>query len=117
MPFEKGKSGNPGGRPKTKHWRDAIRRAVLDTEEPDPNSAVRNIDRLALALVEKALSGDVPAMKEIGDRLDGKPSQAITGEDGGPIETLELSNLSEPERKQRYAAIIRDVIDGSEGED
>lgn len=32
---------------------------------------------VADALVEKAISGDVPAIREIADRLDGKASQAI----------------------------------------
>lgn len=91
-----------------KEWRDAIRRVVNDTEEPNSAEAIKNIDRLAAQLVSKALSGDVPAIKEIGDRLDGKPSQALTGEGGGPIETLEVTGLSDGERKQRLAAILRE---------
>lgn len=43
--------------------------------EGDPKA----LDRLATKLVERGLEGDVPAMKEIGDRLDGKPTQAIEG--------------------------------------
>lgn len=41
----------------------------------------------AAALVAKAASGDVAALKEFGDRMDGKVPQAIEhqGEDGGPI--------------------------------
>ncbi len=39
---------------------------------------------MAGRLVEKALAGDVTALKEIGDRLDGKPAQAVElgGKDG-----------------------------------
>jgi hypothetical protein len=36
--------------------------------------------KVADALVDKALTGDVPAIKEIADRLDGKVPQAIEGE-------------------------------------
>ena len=36
---------------------------------------------VADALVTKAMSGDVPAIKEIADRLDGKVPQAIVGDD------------------------------------
>jgi len=47
--------------------------------------AHRNPDRL-LKLAEKTFDladkGDMGAVREIGDRLDGKPSQAITGADG-----------------------------------
>jgi hypothetical protein len=53
--------------------------------------------RIASALIEKAASGDVAAIKEIGDRLDGKPAQAIGGDDElGPIKNvLEVSWKSE----------------------
>lgn len=36
---------------------------------------------VADALVTKALTGDVPAIKEIADRLDGKVPQAVIGGD------------------------------------
>ena len=36
---------------------------------------------VADALVTKAISGDVPAIKEIADRLDGKVPQALVGDD------------------------------------
>ena len=35
---------------------------------------------VAEALVTKALTGDVPAIKEIADRLDGKVPQAVVGD-------------------------------------
>lgn len=34
-------------------------------------------DAVATSLAEKAISGDVPAIKEIGDRIDGKAPQFI----------------------------------------
>jgi hypothetical protein len=36
---------------------------------------------VAEALVNKAMTGDVPAIKEIADRLDGKVPQAVVGDD------------------------------------
>jgi len=47
-----------------------------------PGKALREI---ATRLIEKALTGDLPATKEVFDRLDGKAVQAISGEDDGPI--------------------------------
>lgn len=72
MPFEEGKSGNPGGRPKDKPFADALRMAIKEAG-PD-HKALRAV---AVALLEKAQSGDVPAINALADRLDGKVPQAV----------------------------------------
>ena len=74
------------GRKGEKIWADAVKRAVnrrLDGEEGKP----KKLERLADALVEAGLKGDISALKEIGDRLEGRAPQAValTGEDGGPV--------------------------------
>lgn len=81
MPFEKGKSGNPGGRVADKPWREAINLALKDK---DP----KRLRKIAETLVTLATGGDLAAIKEIGDRLDGKPAQQtiVTGEDGGAVQ-------------------------------
>ncbi len=78
MPFKKGQSGHPGGRPKTlgqvqdiarKHEVEAIETLVAIMRN-DPDSRVR------------AMAAD-----KILDRARGKPAQAITGEGGeGPVQ-------------------------------
>jgi hypothetical protein len=73
-PFQPGQSGNPAGRPKSKPFREAIQRA-LDAAGDDKVS----LQAVATALVGKALMGDVPAIKELADRMDGKVAQAIIG--------------------------------------
>ena len=85
MPFEKGKSGNPGGRPKTRIWRDAIERAVHRRQSNKID--LEGIDDLADALINAAATGDIQALKEVGDRLDGKATQSIehSGADGEPL--------------------------------
>ena len=66
-----------GGSPKSeKHWRDALRVALMRTD--DGADERPRIYRIADRLVLMALDGDMEAIKEIGDRIDGKVSQQIT---------------------------------------
>ncbi len=79
-PFQPGQSGNPNGRPKSRPFKEAIDRAIkIASAETDGKDI---LDQIALALVTKAMTGDVPALKEFADRLDGKVPQAIIGDDG-----------------------------------
>ena len=43
--------------------------------------------QVAETLIDAAIAGDIQAIKELGDRLDGKPRQAVevTGEEGKAI--------------------------------
>lgn len=45
---------------------------------------------VAKALVDKAVSGDVAAIKEVADRIDGKVAQAVIGDDGADPLRVEL---------------------------
>lgn len=67
-PFAKGRSGNPGGRPKTKAFAQALRQEIAEAD--DDQDVLRQI---ANTLLEKAAGGDIQAIKEVADRLDGKP--------------------------------------------
>lgn len=69
-----------GGQPenqnaaKNKPWHNALNRAILRPEGKDRATA---LDRIAKALIKSAESGDVQAIKEVGDRIDGKVPQGI----------------------------------------
>jgi hypothetical protein len=71
-------------RNKAKPWADAIRRAIARREETGSGA---DLNRLAEQLLDKAAEGDMAALKELGDRLDGKAAQSLTvgGEDGKPL--------------------------------
>ena len=70
MPFVKGKSGNPGGKPEQKIFTDALRLAINRA-----SGDRKRLDNVASALISKAEAGDVQAIIAIADRLEGKPLQ------------------------------------------
>jgi hypothetical protein len=78
-PFQPGQSGNPAGRPKSKPFREALDRAIKAASN-DPDSKL-TLDSIAAALLAKASTGDVPAIKELAERYDGKVAQAVIGGD------------------------------------
>jgi hypothetical protein len=51
--------------------------------------------KIAAAQIDRALDGEPFAFDRIADRLDGKPAQAITGADGGPIVIIQATALDE----------------------
>jgi len=73
MAFSKGKSGNPGGRPKKENSLTGILEE-LSNAPPKGQRKTRKV-LLAETLYELALSGDIPAIKYIYDRIDGKPTE------------------------------------------
>jgi hypothetical protein len=81
MPFAKGQSGNPGGEWKDKPFRRALlmeaKLAEKGQESPAPKGSLRYIAR---QLLNRA-GEETAAAREIGDRLDGRPAQAIVGDD------------------------------------
>ncbi len=70
------------GHKSDKLWRDAIMVAVK--RQATGGKKTKKLAMLADKLVERGLDGDITAMKEIGDRLDGKPAQSVElgGKDG-----------------------------------
>ena len=73
-----GQKGNTNA-VKAKPWAEAIDRALKQDRAA--------LNRLAAKLIAKAEEGDMAALKEIGDRLDGKPKQQteLTGAGDGPL--------------------------------
>lgn len=70
---------------KAKIWHAAIMRA-LERRDQSRADGIKEIDALADKLLTLVSSGDLAALKEFGDRLDGKPAQAIVGDnDADPI--------------------------------
>lgn len=79
---------------KSKRWYETLDRAIKQDEGARLRAAAEK-------LLDLAAAGEQWAVKEIGDRLDGKPTQQteISGPDGGAIETI--------------SRIERVIVDGS----
>ncbi|GEP55359.1 hypothetical protein [Reyranella soli] len=65
---KRGRKPGPWG---SKPWRDAVSRAA---HRRDPATGLRYLEMAAAALVRRAVEGDDAALKELGDRLDGRVS-------------------------------------------
>jgi hypothetical protein len=73
--FPPGTSGNPSGRPKLTRLTDALREQLAEINPEVPEKTIA--ERIARALIREAIGGNVQAIREIGDRTEGKPKQAI----------------------------------------
>jgi hypothetical protein len=98
MAFEKGKSGNPNGRPKkAKLFETALMMELKEAGEDMP--ALRRIARNLITLCQVENKDALPAIKEFADRTDGKVPQGIIGGDDGdnPVSVLQT--------------IVREIVD------
>ena len=89
------KRPNPPGLKSEKEWRDAIRQAVHELRQAPgekKGQKAKALRLLARKLVDRAMDGDIAALKEIGDRMDGKPAQALehSGPGGEPLRPVEV---------------------------
>lgn len=99
---------NKGGQPGNKNarrgtdWRDAIRHALAEAGrdiEGDEAAYKKGLQKVAKKFIEAAEEGESWAMKELGDRVDGKATQAVelSGPDGQPLPTLNFAPVTTDE--------------------
>ncbi len=74
-PFKPGQSGNPAGRPKSVTLSEAIRLQLA--KKVSDGSDYTYAEAIAQVLCVAAVKGNVNAAREIADRTEGKPKQAI----------------------------------------
>lgn len=82
-------AGAPEGNQNSRYGsmvRGAIRRALAENEAKGRDSLLN----IAKKLIDDAETGNLNAASLLFDRIDGKAGQsiALTGEDGGPVETV-----------------------------
>ena len=102
IPFSKGKSGNPNGRPKGSLNRSTIARKWLEVNQSlknpltGDNETMSQEDLMTLALIKKARDGDVNAYKALMDSGYGAPVQQIEQTNT----EIDLSGLTTDELKE-----------------
>ena len=98
----KGRSGTNKG--KDRPWTEALRLVVFR----DDAAGNRRLLRIAEACALAAEAGDMQAIKEIGDRLDGKPTQTIEATVDDKRDAAEWS-------RAELVSFIHDATKGSKG--
>jgi hypothetical protein len=85
MPFEAGQSGNPGGRSKrAKLVADALIIELKSRDNKSTEAEPQGIRKIVAKLVDLAEGGDMKAIEFVRDTTDGKPAQAIVGDEDEP---------------------------------
>lgn len=59
-----------------KVWRDALQRELNKPVDPKEANSPKRLEGVATACVNAALEGDMTAIAEIGNRMDGRPKMA-----------------------------------------
>ena len=103
-------AGRPkGSQNKDKPFRDALRLELAEIGEDHKGLRV-----IASKLVGHAMAGDMPAIKEIADRLDGKPAQAIVGDDDAdPVNV----SINDRDMARAVLSLLRDGARVNDGQD
>lgn len=102
-PFSKGVSGNPNGRPKDTPEKKLEKRVLKELISNYQQKLAEALPKIEPVLVAKAMAGDVPAIKELHDRVMGKPQQKTDITSGGkPVPILGgVTNVSGNERGKK----------------
>lgn len=114
-PFAPGQSGNPGGRPKKQPITDYLREqleadvpsALLERLKPADRVVAMEVlgssptfgQFVAFRTIQQAIHGDMFALRELLDRVEGKVTQKIAGGNGGAIE-LKVTRILVPSHTQ-----------------
>ena len=91
IPFKKGQSGNPKGRPVGSKNRSTIAKIWLSVEQNQKNPLTNQDedmsqeDLITLALIKKARKGDVQAYQKLLDSAY-----------GAPVQQIEQTNIEQP---------------------
>ena len=80
--------GNKNSSKENRVWGKVVRKLAVQDD-------YKRIHNVAEALFRKAEDGDIAAIRELGDRIDGKASQEITGDSDQPITIVVKTGIDE----------------------
>ena len=93
---------------KGRDWQEAVKRALARYAN---SNVSKGLDKAADLFVKAVMAGDQWALKELGDRIDGRPHQSM---DIGVYDTLPAEEMTDAELATELAA-TRKLIDGNSG--
>jgi hypothetical protein len=103
-PWPKGVSGNPGGRPKQKLISAELERLLQQQAPSESGKTWATV--IAESLVRQAAKGDVRAISELANRIEGKPLQAVDLDVNSPSE---IDTMTDEELDQRLTELRRQL--------
>ena len=80
--------GNKNSTKDKRVWGKVVRKLAVQED-------YKRIHNVAEALFRKAEDGDIAAIKELGDRIDGKSEQTISGDSEQPITIVVRTGIDE----------------------
>ena len=80
--------GNKHSSKENRVWGKVVRKLAVQED-------YKRIHNVAEALFRKAEDGDIAAIKELGDRIDGKSEQTISGDSDAPITIVVKTGIDE----------------------
>ena len=83
-----GTVGNKNSSKSNRAWGKVVRKLAIQED-------AKRLHQVAEALFRKAEDGDISAIKELGDRIDGKAMQEISGNSDAPITVIVKTGIDE----------------------
>lgn len=111
-PFQKGESGNPGGLPRGTPKVSIALMKLLRMNPSELFTPASRAESLALALYERASTGDVAAIRELVDRTDGKSPATLNVNAGEKAaQYRELAERLAAQYDKPLEQVVSDIIE------
>jgi hypothetical protein len=97
-------------RGETAAWAVALRRAAYEIETRGPDKGQRRLDLIARQVVKLAMAGDLGAVQEIANRLDGRPVPVEPVPDAPQVVTYYWGGIKDDAPLEAQPALAGDPV-------